>query len=418
MTLSSLVRRLAQQPTPVLHHAGMDYNSAHLYELADEVELAGDRSKFLACASTPPLNALITSLAAALRGQIFFPFDQRLPSIQLEALRSSASLVPTGQKPSWLIATSGTSNAPRLVALSEHQILASIQASQHRLGLGVEDCWLCCLPLHHVGGLMIPWRCWHAGARMVLMERFDAAELMMLLSAQQVTHVSLVPSQLAKIRALDEQASPPPHLRVLLLGGAGVDESLAHWALDNGWPLCPTYGMSETASQTATQYPPPKIWQPGLAGSPLDHMQVRINDGHIQVRGDSIMLGYVQADGHYHLPLTADGWFDTGDLGQIQDGCLYVLGRADEVIISGGENIHPALIERELARMPNIGEVLITTKPDAVWGQAIHLLYTGNASADEVSSWCRDNLPGHYRPKSYEHLEGFELNSAGKLKRS
>lgn len=163
------------------------------------------------------------------------------------------------------IATSGSTGTPRLVMLSRRNLCASADASQARASLGPGDRWLACLPLFHIGGYSILWRCARFGAEAVLHSRFDAKALLDSLEESCITHLSLVPAMLARLLDLSSE-SPPPGLQHLLVGGAALDERLAERAVRAGWPIQPTWGMSETASQVATGAPLELPWQAGRVG--------------------------------------------------------------------------------------------------------------------------------------------------------
>jgi o-succinylbenzoate---CoA ligase len=173
--------------------------------------------------------------------------------------------VPTGRRraqteadaaPALLIRTSGSSGQPKVVMLTAAQLKASALRVNAALALAAGDAWLCCLPLDHIGGLAIGWRCALAGAAVCLPggERslapgFDAAAVAAALSDHPVTHLSLVPTMLARL--LDLLPAPPPALQVLLLGGQALHPALARRAAEAGWPLFVSYGMSETGSMVA-----------------------------------------------------------------------------------------------------------------------------------------------------------------------
>ncbi|MFZ0791350.1 MAG: AMP-binding protein, partial [Chromatiaceae bacterium] len=223
---------------------------------------------------------------------------------------SANRLVPTGRRvpesdqagePPWpsplalVVETSGSSGARRAAMLTTENLLTSAALVNRRLGLGPGDIWLCCLPLRHIGGLSITYRCALAGAAVLLHEGFQAEAVAVDLGRRGVTHVSLVPPMLARL--LDLGRPPPPSLRVLLVGGQSLSAPLAHRALESGWPLHVTYGMTETASQVATSdrltEPPP----PGAVGRPFAPMELDCplcpgEPATLRLRGPLVMAGY------------------------------------------------------------------------------------------------------------------------------
>ncbi len=294
-----------------------------------------------------------------------------------------------------------------------------------QLGLGATDCWLNCLPLHHIGGLSIIYRTTLAGASMVLHEGFDAVRVWRDIERYRVTHLSLVPVMLAKLLAVAEGV-PPEHLRVVLIGGAALDEALARRALEKGWPLFVTYGMTETGSQVATQSltsvtnidaPIPLL--EGMECSVVDDAG-RATDGvgRIRLRGEMMMRGYANPDQRAGDGLDDDGWYTTGDIGRYSAvSRIQVMGRADEMIISGGENIHPQQVEQLLHDCPGINESCVIGMDDPDWGERVCVVYSGDSSEQQVERWCRENIGGPLRPRLFVRLVQLPRLSNGKIDR-
>ncbi len=323
-----------------------------------------------------------------------------------------------GEQVQLIIATSGTTGAPKGVMLSADNLAASVAASRQRLDLQPGDTWLACLPLFHIGGLAILLRCLAAGARVLLQEGFDADRVWREIAAGQVTHLSLVPAMLDRLLTVSAEQAPLAALRVVLIGGGPLSRSLAQRAHAAGWPLCVSYGMSETASQFATDCSPQAGMVPGRVGLPLDGYTVAIGDaGRIRVCGPAVMRGYANPAGVMGLGLD-QGWFGTGDLGRLDEqGRLMIIGRADDLLVSGGKNIHPAEVEERLLQCPGVGTVGVTGRPDPVWGVALVALFTGEMTPGELEQWARQHLPGHLRPREFVPVGVLPLNSMGKLSR-
>ena len=262
-----------------------------------------------------------------------------------------------------ILFTSGSTKQPKAVAHSIATLRASAQASQKNIPLQPTHRWLLSLSMWHIGGLAISFRCLLAGATMVV----SPPELSLGTCIQKyaITHLSLVSVQLDRL--LDEKQELPS-LRALLLGGGPIPASLVEKA--KHLPLHTTYGMTELASQLCTTppNPQPELWN--TAGYPLEGWEVRIDDdGQICARGAPLFLGYVHPDG-LHTPFDTNGWFSTGDKGHINPhGQLVVLGRMDQMFISGGENIHPEEIERLLCAAPTISCALVVPIPHPQWGK-------------------------------------------------
>ena len=319
-----------------------------------------------------------------------------------------------------LIASSGTEGAPRLVMLSGVNLMSSVRASRRRIPIRQTSNWLLCLPLFHIGGLSVLLRCAEAGAKVTLHSKFDARRVLNDMNNHDVSHVSLVPTMLTRMRREQEQAMPPQCLETVLVGGAAIDPQLERWAEQRHWPLCPSYGLTEAASQVATRSPPVSGCEPGNVGQVLEHMQLRIDrkTGRIRIRGEGLMQGYMAPDGKPELPLV-DGWFETGDIGQVNErGELVVLGRFGEQLISGGENIHPVLIENQLRLMDGVTDVAVTALCDPEWGDKVVALYIGAAEEKEVEEWAKRYLRGVLRPKLFRKVETLPYSDTGKLQRN
>lgn len=315
-----------------------------------------------------------------------------------------------------LVATSGSSGQPKAVMLTAGNLRASALASAQCTPLKAGDRWLACMPLFHIGGFSILSRCHLAGADAVLESGFEPQRVLDTLRQQAISHISLVPTMLAKL--LDLGATPPPTLRHVLVGGAALPAGLAARAAALGWPIQPTYGMSETASQIATLPSLPTPWRGGHVGRPLAGVEIDLGeDGRLRVRGPMLMAGYANpalepGDG------LENGWFVSNDLAEINaEGELTILGRADDVIVSGGKKLHPAVVESRLAACPGLQTTAVFGFPDALWGEVVSVVFSGEISAEELLAWCRQNLPAFMRPRRAIRLDALPTLANGKLDR-
>lgn len=404
----------------------------------------------VAAVGSDPLLKLLLLLLLPRLGCPFLPLDPALPAAQRDRLLelanasflvggdsgkevhlrplagcvSGRSPLPSdpGFAPSrrvqLLISTSGSQGSPRLVALTGGNLRAAAAAANRLLAFGAGDRWLLCLPLHHVAGVSVVLRAWLAGAAVTMELPFSPERVLQRVAEGEVTHLSLVPTQLHRVLQHEPGFRPPPELRVVLLGGAPADPALVGRALALGWPLCPSYGLTEAASQVATLVPPPARWSAGLAGRPLPHLEVALaGDGRIRIRGESVAPWVLEAETARALADGA-GWFTTGDLGALDgEGRLTVLGRADEVIISGGEKIHPTVLEAELARCPGIDEVAVVGLEDETWGSRVVACYRGAWPEARVARWAGERLRGAFRPRAFHRVARLPRNALGKLLR-
>lgn len=321
---------------------------------------------------------------------------------------------------SLVVETSGSSGRPRAAMLTARNLRTSAALSNRRLDFGPGDAWLCCLPLRHIGGLSIVYRCALAGARLILRQGFAAGPVAEDLARHAVTHVSLVPPMLARLLELDR--APPPALRVALIGGQGLSEPLARRAIERGWPIHVTYGMTETASQVAVSERLAAPAAGGRIGLPLPGMALDCPDcdappAPLRLRGPLTMAGYANPARLPGQGLT-DGWLVASDLAcRDREGRLHILGRADEVLVTGGVNVHPARVESVLAEAPGVDDLAVIGVADPVWGQRLVAVYRGECAPDGLDAWCRARLAGPERPRSFVRVAEFPLLESGKRDR-
>jgi o-succinylbenzoate---CoA ligase len=400
---------------------------------------AGARRGLPIVAITASSEALaILAYSAPALGAPFFPIDPSLPqaiitdlidqigeclifgdgqSLATETILASkfttAPPFSAATGPALFIATSGSSGRPKVVTLTGENLVAAAVASAKITPLRAGDRWLACLPLFHIGGYSILWRCALARAEPVLHQGFDAECVFQAVEANEISHISLTPTMLSQLLAVKRR--PPRHLRHALVGGAALSSDLAQQADAAGWPIQPTYGTSETGSQLATLPRLPRDWRPGHVGKPLHGVKVALDDdGRLKVRGKMVMHGYANptmapGDG------LVDGWFVTNDLAEMTtDGELIVLGRADEVIVSGGKKIHPASVENLLGACPDIDAVGVAGRPDRVWGEIVTAIFSGPMTPHQLLDWCRIHVAGAHRPRAAIRVEILPLLPNGK----
>lgn len=318
-----------------------------------------------------------------------------------------------------VIATSGSEGMPKAVMLSHTNLEAAARASNQRLPLARGDFWLACLPLYHIGGMSILHRCAHAGAAVLLHEGFDAAAIWRDVASGGVSHISLVPAMLARLLEVAD-GPPPARLRYALIGGAALSRPLFDRAVAAGWPLCPSYGLSECAAQVATLVcPPAGQWAEGGVGGLLAGFSARLlDDGRLRLRGPQVMLGYLNPELCPGLGLD-EGEFVTSDLARCAaHDSLTILGRTDDVLVSGGVNVHPLEVESCLAGCPGVADVAVTGLPDPVWGDLLVALVVGQANPETVRDFARRRLASPMRPRRVVPALHLPRNSMGKLDRA
>ena len=289
--------------------------------------------------------------------------------------------IPESQDPegiSALLFTSGSTGLAKGVQLSARALAAAADAALQQFGPQPGAHWLCCLPLCHVAGLLILERAQRLGMTVILAEQPSTSALASLLHTLPPRLASLVPTQL--MRLLDAQVQPPPGLLAVLIGGAPCPPELVDRARAAGWPVLPSYGMTETAAQIATAplatrlatTPWPRATAAVCVGPPMPGVDLAIRQGEILVRSAQLLSAYLDDAS----PLV-DGWLPTGDLGTLDaNGWLWVAGRRGELILRGGENITPDEVEAVLLAIPGVREACVVGVPDRVLGQRVGVWLT------------------------------------------
>jgi o-succinylbenzoate---CoA ligase len=305
-----------------------------------------------------------------------------------------------------LIATSGSTGEPKIVELSAAALRHSATGTLRRLGARSGDRWLCCLPTDHIAGIQVLVRSLVAGTEPVIHERFDIEAVKAVARDRAAQHVALVPTQLGRLIDAGADLSA---FETILLGGAAAPPGLIAAARAAGARVVTTYGMSETCGGCVYD------------GVPLDGVSVDITAGGlIRLAGPVLLSGY-----RLRPDLTAAAlrgrWFGTGDLGVIEDGTLRVLGRADDVINTGGEKVVPGDVERVLAAHPAIKDVAVVGRADPEWGQRVVAVVVPAGPAPvtaellaDLRTWVRRRLPDCAAPREVRLAAAIPLLPSGK----
>jgi o-succinylbenzoate---CoA ligase len=322
-----------------------------------------------------------------------------------------ADPLPTAVGTAVVVATSGSTGAAKGVDLTHDALAASTRASLARLGARPGDRWALLLPTHHVAGLQVWLRAWASGHDPIHLD--DTADLV----GSGAAFVSLVPTQLARwleqLAVTGPPAATPP---TVLLGGAAAPPGLIDRATAAGIRVVTSYGMSETGGGCVYD------------GRPLDGVEVGIDGGppatsgaggRIGLRGPVLGAGYRGRS----APFTDDeGWFWTSDLGRLEpDGRLHVLGRADDVAISGGENVPLGIVRDTLATHPTVGDVAVVGRPDARWGEVVVAVVVPAPGTAPTLAALRDHVrsthPAAYAPQRLAVVDALPRDAMGKLPR-
>jgi len=339
-------------------------------------------------------------------------------------LESLASIAPI-RGHVW-VATSGSTGSIKLTALSKEALLASAEAVNGHLGSDRDDVWLCILPRFHVGGLGIHARAFLTGARL-LEDAWNPERFVATCGGEGVTLTSLVPTQ---VHDLVVRSFPAPAaLRAIVVGGGRLDDDLYASARGLGWPILPSYGLTECCSQVATA-PLDSLSssrKPDL--EVLRHVEVRRDEnGLLALRGSSLLTGYALEDdagSRRFVDPRVDGWFVTEDLGAITavEGrrFLRVEGRSGEFVKIGGESV-------DLTRLQSIAEKLassaeppcdaaIVALPDPRLGFVIHLVATSDRVDVLVARFNERVLPFE-RARAAHRVEAVPRTTLRKLLRA
>lgn len=326
-----------------------------------------------------------------------------------ERTRSLPDAVPVADDVALVVATTGSTGPPKGVLLTHDALAASVAASLARLACQPGDRWTLALPVHHVAGITVLLRARALGTDAEVVAQSE-------LPSATADHVSLVPTQLTRL--LDAGVDVA-RWRTILLGGAAPPPGLLARAAAAGARVVTSYGMTETCGGCVYD------------GVPLDDVEVAIaDDGRIRVRGPVLFGGYrpdaaaAARDGLATGHLDAEGWFTTADLGHLDaDGRLQVLGRADDVVVTGGENVSAPAVRAALERHPAVAEAAVVGRPDGEWGSVVVAVVVPSQrgdppTLDELRRWVRTALPASHAPRDLRVVAALPRDGLGKVTRA
>ena len=338
--------------------------------------------------------------------------NPRMPEGERRRLEALAAAVPALAAHVW-IATSGTTGALRLVALAKRAILSSAAAVNEHLRSTPSDVWCCVLPTFHVGGLGIHARALLSGARVVSMA-WDARQFAETITAERVTLSALVPAQVRDLVA--QHIAAPRSIRAIVIGGGAFPGDLYAAASELGWPVLPSYGMTEACSQIATAE---------VGGGPemrlLPHVDVRIeSDGRLAIRGSSLLTGYATFDGGGKAVFAdpkIDGWFLSEDRGELEGRVLRVFGRTAGFVKIGGESVDLTRLDAILDSLRGEVDAAVFAVADERLGHVIHLAVAAEGCDDLVAAYNGAVLPFE-RARAVHRVKTIPRSPLGKLLRA
>ncbi len=342
-------------------------------------------------------------------GAVVFPLDPRYPPAVrrgvLDRVRPTEVWDEHGRRPrpmgepaaegdAVVLATSGTTGSPKGVVLTHFALAHAARFTSDALAVDPQsDTWLCCSPVAHAGGLGVVNRAVRTGTALVVHPSFDPAAV----AASGATLTALVPTMLQRI--------DPAAWRLILLGGAAMPD-------DRPANTVVTYGLTETMGGVVYDR------------RPLPGVELRIGaTGAIEVRSPTTLRCY-RTEAGQHDPRDAQGWLTTGDLGEIDaDGLLSVHGRADDVILTGGEKVWPDAVEAVLRRLPGVAEVAIVGRPDPEWGQTVVAVIEPPPGGTPptlgvLRAAVKELLPPWCAPRAMALVKALPRTPSGKIRRT
>jgi O-succinylbenzoic acid--CoA ligase len=353
-------------------------------------------------------------------------------TVEIDGIRPDGSSPPVADSPedapAAVVLTSGTTGLPRAAVLSARAMVASAEA--WLAALPPATGWLLAIGLAHVAGLGVVWRAALGRLPLVVVERPSPDAILAALRAEPYpSHVSLVPTTLGRLLELPD-ATPPDTLRAVPLGGGPIDPALVEQALAAGWPIVPTYGLTEAGSGVTALPTAEVAAHPASAGRPLPGVRIRIDEpdaegiGEIVVDTPARFSGYLDHDAATAAITTTDPGLRTGDFGRVdEDGRLTVVDRRTDRIVRGGENVSPSEVEAVLRRHPAIADAAVIARPDPVYGQvpvAVVVVREGatDPTDEALAAHCREQLARFKVPVAFDRRSSLPRTASGKIRRA
>jgi O-succinylbenzoic acid--CoA ligase len=334
--------------------------------------------------------------------------NPRLPESERDRLEDVMRKAPSLPGHLWL-ATSGSSGSVKMVALSKQAMLASAASVNRHIRARPNQNWLRVLPIFHVGGLAIHARAALAGAR-VEVDGWDPRGFVSRTANEQIAFSSLVPAQVYDLIAARLPA--PATLRAIIVGGGALPAEHYDAARALGWPVLPSYGMTEACSQVATaEFDGPDLRL-------LPHLDGRVeDDGRLAFRGPSLLTGYATETGF--VDPKQDGWFISEDVGTIESDRLTVSGRSADFVKIGGESVDLGRLDRilaEVVRELGSTDAALAALPDQRLGFVIHMASTGDAEG--IAEAFNGRVMPFERIRATHRVAAIPRTSLGKLERA
>jgi len=335
------------------------------------------------------------------------------------------------KEPAVIIFTSGSENKSKGVVLSFESLFNSAVNSNHLLRYTHSDRWLASLAFYHIGGFSIITRSLVFGIPLIIPDSLSSTGISNTLLNTQPTFISLVAAQLKQL--VEEEIKPNPELKNCLLGGGFSDNELIKNAVELGWPINKVYGSTETSSFITALLADEFIIKPNSVGRPLPSNKIIITGkdktefkpfeiGEVVAQSNALMLGYI-SEPETENDLQKEFYY-TGDFGYLdEDGYLFIEGRKNQLISTGGENVNPMEVESALLKHPSISEAAVFPIEDKEWGEIVAASIVLKDSSIKVSykelkSFLQINLAGYKIPKKIFSEESLPKTELGKVEKN
>ncbi|WP_300562281.1 o-succinylbenzoate--CoA ligase [Companilactobacillus sp.] len=325
--------------------------------------------------------------------------------------------------------TSGTSGRPKGVLQTFGNHFYSAIGMSLNLGINQKDSWVMTVPMFHISGFSIMMRSLIYGIPVYLIEHFDVDYINKILINERASIISLVPTMLKRcLNGLKTGQKYNPNFRCVFLGGGPIDNWTLLRCQMSEIPVIQSYGMTETASNVVALNFEDAERKVGSSGQALFPVHLRITNpdedgiGDIEIKAPNVAKGYLNQPKLFAAKITDDGFYRTGDLGHLdEENFLYINGRKDDMIISGGENIYPEEVENVYAKIDGLESIAIVGVPDDDWGQVpVAYITVGKnvfLNGPDLIEYGRNRLAHYKVPREFRLLKKMPLTSSGKILR-
>lgn len=357
------------------------------------------------------------------RGEAVLPLDPAAPVAAtrrvLESLRPTHLLdddglrqlnggLPVHADVAAVVATSGTTGKPKGVELTRRGAFDGGRAYAQGIGVTQADHWLGCLPMHHVAGLAVVPRSLATNVPATIHDEFDVEAVGRAPRDVGATIVLVVPTMLRRLLDAD---IPLGRYRLVLVGAGPLPDSLRDRCADLGISVVNTYGMTEAWGGVA------------FDGIPIPGVELKVDEHHeVCVRGTLVMRGYRLRPDLTAQVLDDEGWYHTGDVGEIDDGVLRVTDRRRDIVKSGGVSVGPSEVEHALEHHPDVADVCIVGADDEEWGErVVACVVPTNPSSpptlEELRAWASERISREKLPRELRLVDAIPRSVSGKPRR-